>query len=312
MAIYETCGDENVYDADLALCLPPEVSSKIPEIDPQRLHTTYPFFYSIFPQAPASVCAVGKCATLPDNAIYPIENDPSGFCICIEGTAVFETCSAGTELSSQLLICLPIATRQLKCDASQCYKRKGLTTFAANDNSTSGYCSCQSNGTAAYVNCADEHVYDDDLQSCIVNACDPLQCRTRSQFEPFAARNTSKGFCSCDITPIFNHCASGHVFDVDMGVCVEQVIVLESDCDPLECNNRNSFEPFASKRNPKGFCSCDGENGSVRFQACSDGMSFDMNLGMCIDKHGIQKRSVEPTEKVRSLSFLKKFFQKLA
>lgn len=224
-----------------------------------------------------------------------------------------EECSPGYQFSDVYLICLESAkTRDIKCDATECLKRVGLTTFAAR-NTTSGYCTCQSDGSANYLSCLDEHVYDDDLKSCIVNACDPMQCRTRTQFEPFAARNTSKGFCSCDITPTFNHCTLGHVFDEAIGACVEEVNVLVSACDPLECQGRALFEPFASKKMIDGFCSCDGEAGTVRFHKCSTGMSFDSNLGMCIEKqHTIQKRSIEPEEKVRSLSFFKKFFQKLA
>lgn len=267
-----------------------------------------------FLQAPDCVCTVGQCATLPENTVFQAKNDSTGYCSCVDGVAVYETCPDGKNFDTDYGICLEPAvkvTKEVKCDATQCYKRVDVKTFAARDT-TIGYCTCEPDGTATYLRCLDEHVYDDNLKSCVVDACDAMQCRVRSQFEPFAARNTSKGFCSCDVTPTFNHCTLGHVFDTVLGACVDEMSVQVAVCDPLECNKRALFEPFASKTNADGFCSCDGVDGAAIFHECSDGKTFDSSLGMCIDKHSIQKRSVEPEDKVRSLSFLKKFFQKLA
>ncbi|EDW40163.1 GL20456 [Drosophila persimilis] len=177
----------------------------------------------------------------------------------------------------------------------------------------SGYCSCEDVGAHHLPTAArTESSLTRTWAACTIEACDSRQCRGRAQFEPFEARNTSAGFCSCDGVATYHHCDEGHVFDVSQGLCTLKGVIGNIACNLLECQKRARYEPFAAQNTKSGFCSCDGSDGvSVTFHACSIGQIFAPELGMCAD-HVIQKRSLEAQEKVRSLSFLKRFFQKLA
>ncbi|KAH8411088.1 hypothetical protein KR222_002346, partial [Zaprionus bogoriensis] len=271
-AIYDNCPNRKVYNATEGVCM--------------------------IPEAPCSVCQLGKCASLPENTVFSAENTTMGFCSCVEGVAVYDSCPEGNEFNTEYLICLSsvaAASIESTCDSTQCYNRAKLASFAAK-HTTSGYCVCEADGTASYQSCSDDHQYDGNLNSCVVNACDPMQCRTRLQFEPFAAKNTSRGFCSCDMIPTYSHCAFGRIFDTSQGACVDELAVNAVACDPLECTNRVSNEPFASKETSEGFCSCDGKDGTVTFHKCSSGKIFDRTFAMCVDKYNIQKRSIEPEE----------------
>ncbi|EDW70668.2 uncharacterized protein Dvir_GJ11411 [Drosophila virilis] len=263
------------------------------------------------------VCDATQCDTLAENQPYEASNGtlgfcycqggipnyslcPDGFCLCIEGIAIFESCPVGKEYNATLELCLEPDTKtnlKMACDASQCNNLAELTTFAARD-SVNGFCTCQAVGVATYQSCGEFHIFDQTFNVCVVDACDPALCRTRNKFDTFAARNTTKGFCSCDIVPTYYHCSAGHIFDVNTGVCVDEVTATVAACDPRDCLNRAQFEAFAAKNTSEGFCSCDGKAEVVTYHKCTDGKLFDRNLNMCLIKeHGIRKRSVEPEEK---------------
>lgn len=250
---------------------------------------------------------------MSDYSNFEALNTTAGFCLCLEGLAVYQACPAGKQYDAKLNLCLDTATGanlDLACDSTLCNSRTALTTFAAKDT-INGFCACDASGVATYQSCGQYHVYDKILNICVVDACDPTMCRTRVKFDAFAARNTTRGFCACDTVPTYYHCTDGHVFDDTLGVCVHEMTAEVAACDPRDCVSRTQFEAFAAKGMPQGFCSCDGSPDIVTYHACPDGKLFDRDLGMCMaNEHAIRKRSVEPEEKVRSLSFFKKLFQK--
>ncbi|KAM8708420.1 hypothetical protein ACLKA7_015399 [Drosophila subpalustris] len=272
-ALLDNCPNGKVFDPVEKICLRKDVSD--------------------------CVCTNGKCASLPDNSNFAALNSTTGFCLCQEGVAIYETCPAGKEYDATLQICLgsSSSSKQLSCDATRCQNLVEHSTFAAL-NSTNGFCLCQPDGNAIYQTCGDGHMFNEVVGVCVVDACDPLQCRSRVQFEAFAAKNTTKGFCACDIIPTYYHCTAGHVFDVNLSVCVDEVTATVAACDPRECRNRSQYEPFEAKNTIEGFCSCDGNGELVTYHRCQEGKLFDRVLSLCItSEHGIQKRSVEPEEK---------------
>lgn len=249
------------------------------------------------------VCTPLLCASLPDNSNFAALNTTTGFCLCLEGAATFESCPAGKQYDPIYKICLKSASasasvdQESSCDATKCQNLLELSTFAAIDK-PNGFCLCGADGTATYHPCADGHIFDETLGLCIVDACDPQQCRSRVQFEAFAAKNTTKGFCACDIIPTYYHCTPGHVFDTSLGVCVDEVTATIAACDPRDCRNRIQFQPFAANNDTEGFCSCDGIDETATYHKCAEGKVFDRELGVClINEHVIQKRSVQPEQK---------------
>ncbi|KAH8260911.1 hypothetical protein KR044_000425, partial [Drosophila immigrans] len=246
------------------------------------------------------VCTAGKCATLPDNSNFAALNTTAGFCLCVEGVNTYEACPNGKLYDPTYQICLAPAKALLQeatCDESQCQNLTAFGTFAAS-GTLNGFCLCAANGSVSYKACIQGHIYDEGTGSCVNSACDPMQCRSRIPFEAFAAKNSTKGFCACDITPIYYHCSEGHVFDEALGVCVDELTATAAACDPRECRNRVRFEPFAARNTLDGFCSCDGKEELVTYHRCVEGKLFDRKLAMCLSsEHSVQKRSVEPEEK---------------
>ncbi|KAH8370311.1 hypothetical protein KR093_003050, partial [Drosophila rubida] len=277
VALLDNCPSGKIFDAEQAVC--------------------------VIRPASECVCEAGKCANLPDNSNFAALNTTQGFCLCVQGTNTYEPCPTGKEYNATLEICLAPAkssTKQLSCDLNQCRQLIEFATFAAADTEY-GFCVCEADGSVSYKACADGHKYDETTGNCLVSVCDPLQCRSRIPYEAFAAKNTTKGFCACDITPIYYHCSAGHVFDESVGLCVDEVTATVAACDPRECRNRVQFEPFAAKNAPEGFCSCDGNKEVVTYHRCVEGKLFDRELAMCMAiepiEHSVQKRSVEPEEK---------------
>ncbi|XP_043866239.1 uncharacterized protein LOC6582895 [Drosophila mojavensis] len=251
-------------------------------------------------EAPSCVCNPTGCAKLADYSNFEALNTTTGFCLCLEGIAVYQDCPEGKEYDAKLNLCLDTATGanlDVACDSTLCNSRTALTTFAAKDT-LNGFCVCEASGVATYQSCGQYQVYDKILNICVVDACDPTMCKTRVKFDAFAARNTTSGFCVCDTVPTYYHCTDGHVFDETLGVCVHEKTSAVAACDPRDCVSRTQFEAFAAKGMPQGFCSCDGSPDIVTYHACPDNKLFDRDLGMCMaDEHVIQKRSVEPEEK---------------
>ncbi|XP_034108782.1 uncharacterized protein LOC117570956 [Drosophila albomicans] len=254
----------------------------------------------ILQAASECVCEANKCASLPDDTVFAALNTTFGFCLCLQGVNIYEPCPDGKEFDATFEICLASAktlNQEISCDVNQCRSLVEFATFAAADTEY-GYCFCESNDSVTYKTCSNGHMYDASLGVCLVDACDAMQCRSRIPFEAFAAKNTTRGFCACDITPIYYHCSAGHVFDDVLGVCVDEMTATVAACDPRECRNRVQFEPFAAKNDTVGFCSCDGKEEIVTYHRCVEGKLFDRKLEMCLSsEHSVQKRSVEPEEK---------------
>ncbi|XP_017841761.2 low-density lipoprotein receptor-related protein 2 [Drosophila busckii] len=236
-AMYKTCGSGNrlIYDVELGICVPN--------------------------QAPSTVCKTGLCAKQPENTALPALNTTAGFCVCVSNVPVYEACPGGATFDDVLCICINTGLQaaiveQYKCDVQQCKQRSHVGPFAARDDAT-GFCSCEMDGAATYHSCSPGHLYEASLSTCIVDACDHMECRQRKQFEAFAAKNSTKGFCACDVVPSYHHCRDGYVFDIGLAVCVPD---------------------------------------------------FQLAKPM---PHEIQKRSVPQEEKVRSISLFKRFLQKL-
>ncbi|TDG47660.1 hypothetical protein AWZ03_005958 [Drosophila navojoa] len=273
-AYYVNCPLGKYYDATVDLCL--------------------------LREAPSCVCNPTGCAKLADYSNFEALNTTVGFCLCLEGIAVYQDCPAGKKYDAKLGLCLDTSTGanlDLACDSTVCNSRTALTSFAAKDT-INGFCVCEASGVATYQSCGQYHVYDKILNICVVDACDPTMCRTRVKYDAFAARNTTRGFCACDTVPTYYHCTDGHVFDETLGVCVHERTSAVAACDPRDCARRTLFEAFAAKGMPQGFCSCDGSPDIVTYHACPDNKLFDSDLGMCMaDEHDIRKRSVEPEEK---------------
>ncbi|EDV97902.1 GH17131 [Drosophila grimshawi] len=288
-AIYENCLSGKYYNAGERVCM--------------------------IREAPCSVCTPGQCATMKDNSNFAALNTTSGFCLCLEGVATYLECLDNKQYDATLGICLPKAkaatTEDLLCDVAQCQNRAaiGVTTFAAKD-SANGFCTCQADGSASFESCGEYKIYDQTLNICVTHACDPELCKTLKKFESFAARNTTNGFCSCDTVPTFYQCPVGREFNSALGLCVD---VVTGVCDPQECAGRTTITVFAAQNTFEGFCLCDGSVEGATYHSCQKDYLYDPTLQLCaLNDHGIQKRSVEPEEKVRSVSFLKKLFQKLA
>ncbi|XP_033238181.1 uncharacterized protein [Drosophila pseudoobscura] len=272
--IYDTCSTGMVFDAAQEIC--------------------------VIPSAPCSVCEIGKCDTLADGSTFAALNTTAGFCVCGFGSPFFAACENGREYDVAFGACLSPSSKIVAnsaCDVTQCAKHGQFSKFSAR-NTTSGYCSCEDVGATTYHSCENGELFDEDLAACTIEACDSRQCRGRAQFEPFEARNTSAGFCSCDGVATYHHCDEGHVFDVSQGLCTLKGVIGNIACNLLECQKRARYEPFAAQNTKSGFCSCDGSDGvSVTFYACSIGQIFAPELGMCAD-HVIQKRSLEAQEKL--------------
>ncbi|XP_016969706.1 chitin-binding domain protein cbd-1 [Drosophila rhopaloa] len=260
------------------------------------------------------VCEAGKCDNSDDYYAYGALNTVEGFCLCVIGTPVFNDCPEGASFDSDLAACVGGTTKITAssiCDHSRCNNRALLAAPFAAINTTSGYCSCQDVGVSTFVSCADEHVYEQSMGSCVIASCDYTNCLNRAPFEAFEAMNTTEGFCSCDGVPSFHHCEKGFVFDKVQGLCQLKNVIAMISCNLQECLKRGQFEPFAAENTKSGFCSCDDQQKiSVTYHPCALGQIFDPELGLCAS-HSIQKRSVEAEENVRSLSLFKKYFPKL-
>lgn len=227
---------------------------------------------------------------------------------------MFTECLNGETYNSILGACFS-STAKISasglCDDRRCHSRAVVDATFAAVNTTSGYCSCQDVGVSTFINCADEHVYEESAGTCVVAACDYTSCLNRVAFEPFEAKNTTEGFCSCDGVPYFHQCQTGHVFDKAQGICLLKDTMAMISCNLRECLKRSQFEPFAAENTNSGFCSCDDlQRVSVTYHPCGEGEIFAPEFGMCTS-HSIQKRSVEAEENVRSLNLFKKFFPKL-
>lgn len=186
-------------------------------------------------------------------------------------------------------------------------------------NTSTGFCMCLDE-TPVYKNCDEGQTFNSGVGACMdatalisaTSACDSVRCRDRTLgAQAFAATNTTGGYCACqDVdTAVFFHCDAGKLFDISKGICTLSAMI---QCNLQECHKRARYEPFPSASTRTGFCSCDDEDRiSVTFHPCSMGQLFAPELGLCSNYHGVQKRSVEPEENVRSLSMFKRFFHKL-
>ncbi|BFF98296.1 uncharacterized protein DMAD_06488 [Drosophila madeirensis] len=272
--VYDTCSEGLVFDASEQMC--------------------------VIPSAPCSVCAPGTCATMDDLTTFKASNTTAGFCLCMSGSQVFVPCETGLTYDSDLGACLSSTAKivaNTACDMTQCIKRDIFSRFSAS-NTTSGFCTCEEFGVTAYHSCENGELYNEALAACTVEACDPSQCRRRAQFEPFAARNTSEGFCSCNGVAVYHRCDEGHVFDAALGLCTLKGVIGNIACNLLECQKRARYEPFPAHNTRSGFCSCDASDGvSVTFHSCPMGEVFDSKMGVCAE-HVIQKRSLEAQEKL--------------
>jgi len=232
----------------------------------------------------------------------------------VAGTPVFKDCPEGNTYNTAVGACLSPSSKIAEaslCDASRCHSRAVLASTFAATNTSSGYCSCQDVGVSTFTSCADEHVYEENAGSCVLEACDYTYCLNKVVSEAFEAKNTTDGFCSCNGVATFHHCDPGHVFDKVQGICLLKDTMAMISCNLKECLKRSQFEPFAAENTRSGFCSCDDqERISVTYHPCAEGHLFAPELGVCKD-HDIQKRSLEAEENVRSLSLFKKFFPKL-
>ncbi|XP_022221036.2 uncharacterized protein LOC111073153 [Drosophila obscura] len=333
--IFDSCLDDQVYDESLGACAEPKVDASC-KCDASKCTATMPdyvpfpptadndvagfcycedgtVFYDtcspgmvfnataercVIPSAPCSVCEANKCATLDDLSTFEALNTTAGFCICMSGSQVFQSCETGVQYNTTFGACLSPKTKivaSAACDGTQCAKRTMFSRFSAS-NTTNGFCTCDDIGATSFHSCENGQHYDEALAACSLEACDSSQCRRRAQFEPFEARNTSAGFCSCDGVAIYHHCDEGHVFDAAQGLCTLRGVIGNIACNLLECQRRGRYEPFAAQNTKSGFCSCDGSDGvSVTFHACTEGQVFDTKLGLCAD-HVIEKRSLEAQE----------------
>ncbi|KMY99127.1 uncharacterized protein LOC6737753 [Drosophila simulans] len=251
--------------------------------------------------APECVCAPGKCSSSDDYETYAALNTNEGFCLCVSGTPVFQECLDGETYDSSQGACSSSSAKISAsglCDDRRCHSRAVVDVTFAAVNTTSGYCSCQDVGVSTFINCADEHVYEESAGTCVVGACDYTSCLNRIAFEPFEAKNTTEGFCSCDGVPNFHHCQTGHVFDKAQGICLLKDAMAMISCNLRECLKRSQFEPFAAENTKSGFCSCDDlQRVSVTYHPCGEDEIFAPELGMCTS-HSIQKRSVEAEENI--------------
>ncbi|XP_052848721.1 uncharacterized protein LOC128260062 [Drosophila gunungcola] len=247
------------------------------------------------------VCKPGQCVTTDDYYSYSALTTTEGFCLCVDGTPVFKDCPAGENYDSVVGACLSAAskiTASSICDHTRCNNRALLSATFAASNTTSGYCTCQEVGLSTFVGCADEHVYEDNVGSCVIAACDYTNCLKRAPFEAFEAMNTTEGFCSCDGVATFHHCEKGFTFDKDQGLCLLKDAMSMISCNLMECVRRGQFEPFAAQNTKYGFCSCDDqEKISVTYHPCAQGQEFVPELGLC-SSHSVQKRSVEAEENI--------------
>ncbi|XP_017071265.1 uncharacterized protein LOC108107945 [Drosophila eugracilis] len=247
------------------------------------------------------ICEAGKCDTLNDYTPYPALDTDEGFCLCVEGTPIYKECNDDATFNSLIGACIATSTKISEaslCDATRCHSRAVVASTFAAQNTSSGYCSCQDVGVSTFTSCADEHVYEESVGSCVVKACDYTNCLDKAFFATFEAKNTTEGFCSCDGLPTFHHCQTGQVFDTVQGLCILKDTIAMISCNLKECLKRTQFEPFAAENTKSGFCSCDDQARiSVTYHPCPEGLVFDAKLGMC-NSHIIQKRSLEAEENI--------------
>ncbi|KAH8380151.1 hypothetical protein KR009_009220, partial [Drosophila setifemur] len=270
-----TCGQEMVFDAVQGRC--------------------------IVQAASTCICAAGVCTSNDDYQTYPALNSTEGFCLCTAGVPVFKSCAEGSSYSTVLGVCTVAGAKisaAVECDPTRCHNRALFAVSFAAMNTSTGYCTCEDVGLPEFHKCAEAHLYEEVLGSCVIEACDSMLCANRVQNEPFEAKNTTSGFCSCDGIASFHHCPAGEVFDNSRGLCaLKDAIAAMITCNLQECKMRAQFEPFPSQNSRSGFCSCDDEQRlSVTYHPCALGQLFAPELGLCQASHDIQKRSLEAEE----------------
>ncbi|XP_016997176.2 zonadhesin [Drosophila takahashii] len=244
------------------------------------------------------ICEAGQCTESDDYQSYPALTTTDGFCLCVAGTPVFKDCPEGSSYNNVLGACLVAAKidAAILCDSTRCHSRALLATTFAATNTSSGYCSCQEVGVSTFTSCADEHVYEEEAGACVIEACDYTNCLNKANFDTFAAKNDTEGFCSCEGAATFHKCQTGHTFDKAQGICRLKEALAMISCNLKECLRRGQFEPFAAENTKEGFCSCDDQDRiTVTYHPCSAGHLFAPELGVCRD-HSVQKRSVEAEE----------------
>ncbi|XP_030372034.1 uncharacterized protein LOC115622272, partial [Scaptodrosophila lebanonensis] len=294
VASYYPCLEGTEFDADYEICLAPV-------------------------ELIAIYCDQTQCDTRASNQPFASRkvNDPTAFCACVEGIANINNCPEGLVFDSDLSICAKPQAPATVCDPTVCNQDLEDQTFEAS-NGTAGFCVC-TQGQVLYESCPRGKEYNVKERACLqpgtifkVSACEGQKCFYHDSFEPFPAKNTTRGFCMCvgkTGIAIYRSCDSDETFDEGLGMCISETNV----CEPIRCINRLKFEPFPARNTSTGFCTCEGAKDVALYRDCSPGQVFNRKLAMCtepelneeesiedsqLEEHSLEKRSVESEENI--------------
>ncbi|XP_068143215.1 LOW QUALITY PROTEIN: fibrillin-1 [Drosophila tropicalis] len=315
---YEKCLYDYIYDNNVGACLAPQVecdesnncdhSECLVNDDPGYTFPSKNGCLSGFCYC-KDECAIWHCQSSEaiklnklnacDSAIcklndlltkFSARNTTDGYCLCnANGLANYYSCEDEHHFDSELNSCVIIA-----CDSALCRQRSQFATFAAK-NTTSGFCSCD--GLATYHHCSPGHIFDINEGACVLQTaisalvCNSDECKSRVQYQPFAALNTSAGFCSCDgnvdnggvAIATYHACTNGHSFKSELGMCFESNNSREKRS--LETEEKLSCE-IDEKRSVPSNCSqyeicIEGDN--WRRRTCSDYRYYNPEQQRCLE-----------------------------
>ncbi|XP_067612790.1 uncharacterized protein [Eurosta solidaginis] len=299
-AFLHHCTDNYIFRADLGICYSnapcdPEICDVYPEnTRSQNRNDTQSFCLCVSKvqvivdcpnnqtynpvsqlcQSPDDKCASNVCLAAPDYTIFPALNDnTSGFCMCLNSDAVYKSCESGTQFNVDKKICLSTTTDE--CSNSMCVGNIGLIFGITGDPHS--FCYCTIDGIAIKERCPNSEMFNQTLLICQAVGCNGQVCLTNPS-EPFPPDNDPYSFCICagtEPSSVTKHtCQNGTRFDPYYLMCKEDPCS-KSICADLS----NDGLTYATNNYPQDYCVC--TNGIPVLHNCPIGSLFNSTAGTC-------------------------------